>query len=90
MDKSAAELNITSVNMNELAEIILKRMRPIARKRDIELLLVSTREVTAEIDEVKMSLILTNLIENAIKYNREHGKVTVILDAEHQYFTIKV
>ena len=90
MDKSAAELNITSVNMNELAEIILKRMRPIARKRDIELLLVSTREVTAEIDEVKMSLILTNLIENAIKYNREHGKVTVILDADHQYFTITV
>ena len=90
MDKSAAELNITSVNMNELAEIILKRMRPIARKRDIELLLVSTREVTAEIDEVKMSLILTNLIENAIKYNREHGKVTVTLDADHQYFTITV
>ena len=90
MDKSAAELNITSVNMNELAEIILKRMRPIARKRDIELLLVSTREVTAEIDEVKMSLILTNLIENAIKYNKEHGKVTVTLDADHQYFTITV
>lgn len=90
LDKAAANLNITMVNMNDLTEIILKRLRPIARKRDIELLLVSTREVTTEVDEVKMSLILTNLVENAIKYNREQGKVTVTLDADHQFFTIEV
>lgn len=90
LDKAAADLNISMVNMNELAEIILKRLRPIARKNDIELLLVSTREVVAEADEVKMSLILTNLVENAIKYNREQGKVTVTLDADHQFFTIEV
>lgn len=90
LDKAAAELNINVVNINELAEIILKRLRPIARKNDVELLLVSTREVIAEVDEVKMSLILTNLIENAIKYNTEHGKVTVTLDADHQFFTVEV
>ena len=76
--------------MNDLTEIILKRLRPIARKSDVELLLVSTREVVAEVDEVKMSLVLTNLIENAIKYNQKHGKVTVTLDADHQYFTVEV
>ncbi len=90
LDKAAAELNINVVNINELAEIVLKRLRPIARKNDVELLLVSTREVIAEVDEVKMSLILTNLIENAIKYNTEHGKVTVTLDADHQFFTVEV
>lgn len=90
LDKEAAQLNITSVNINELTEIILKRLRPIARKNDIELLLVSTREITAEVDEVKLSLVLTNLVENAIKYNKEHGKVTVTLDADHQFFTIAV
>ena len=81
MDKTAAKLNISVVHMNNLAEIILKRLRPIARKNDIELNLVSAREVLAEVDEVKMSLILTNLVENAIKYNKEHGEVTVTLDA---------
>lgn len=90
LDKDAAQLSISAVNMNELTEIILKRLRPIARKNDVELLLVSTREVVAEVDEVKMSLILTNLIENAIKYNREHGKVAVTLDADHQFFTVEV
>ena len=90
LDKAAGDLNISTVNMNELTEIILKRLRPIARKRDIELLLVSAREVMAEVDEVKMSLILTNLVENAIKYNKEQGKVTVTLDADHQFFTVEV
>lgn len=90
LDKAAAKLNIGSVNMNQLTEIILKRLRPIARKSNVELLLVSTREVIAEVDEVKMSLILTNLVENAIKYNKEQGKVTVTLDADHQFFTVTV
>lgn len=90
MDKTAAKLNISVVHMNNLAEIILKRLRPIARKNDIELNLVSAREVLAEVDEVKMSLILTNLVENAIKYNKEHGFVKVTLDADHQFFTVKV
>ena len=52
--------------------------------------LISKREVTAEVDEVKMSLILTNLVENAIKYNQEQGKVEVTLDADHQFFTVQV
>ena len=90
LDKSAAELNISVININELAEIILKRLRPIARKNNVELTLISKREVIAEVDEVKMSLIMTNLIENAIKYNREQGTVVVTVDADHQFFTVQV
>lgn len=90
LDKSVAEIKISAVNLNELIEIILKRLRPIARKNNVEVVLVSKREVIAEVDEVKMSLILTNLVENAIKYNREQGTVEVTLDADHQFFTIQV
>lgn len=90
MDKKAQELNIVSLNMNELAELILKRLRPIARKKDVEVVLESMRPVVAQVDEVKMTLIMTNLVENAIKYNKEHGWVKVELDADHQYFTFKV
>lgn len=90
LDKSAAELNISVVDINALTEIILKRLRPIARKNNVEVTLISKREILAEVDEVKMTLILTNLVENAIKYNREQGKVEVTLDADHQFFTIQV
>ncbi|MBD5459433.1 MAG: two-component sensor histidine kinase [Lachnospiraceae bacterium] len=90
MDKKAADMNIAPVNMNDLTELILKRLRPIARKRDVEVVFESARNVTAEVDEVKMTLILSNLVENAIKYNKEHGSVKVTLDADHQNFTIVV
>ena len=29
-------------------------------------------------------------MENAVKYNREHGFVKVTLDADHQFFTVEV
>lgn len=90
MDKKVQELNIASVNINDLTELILKRLRPIARKKDVEMVFESMRPVTAEVDEVKMTLIMTNLVENAIKYNKEHGWVKVELDADHQYFTFSV
>ncbi len=90
MDKTSSELNITSVDINELAELILKRLRPIARKLDVEVVFESMRPVVAEVDEVKMTLIMSNLVENAIKYNKEHGWVKVVVDADHQYFTFEV
>ena len=90
MDKSAGSLNIALVNINELLEVIMKRVKPIAEKQNIELVLESFRPVTAEIDEVKLSLALTNLVENAIKYNKEDGWVHVSLNADHKFFFVRV
>lgn len=92
MDKSAADLNIETINMNELVEQILKRLQPIADKQRVELVFESFRPVSAEVDEVKITLAITNLIENGIKYNRDDGTgwVHVSLNADHQYFYIKV
>lgn len=90
MDKKVQDLNIVSLNINDLAEIILKRLRPIARKKDVEVVLESIRPVIAEVDEVKLTLIMNNLVENAIKYNKDHGWVKVVLDADHQFFTFQV
>lgn len=90
LDKTAGELNIKMVNINELLEQILKRLRPIASKRNIELIFESFRKVVAEVDEVKISLAVNNLIENAIKYNFDDGWVRVSLNADNKFFYIKV
>lgn len=90
MDKTATDLDIVQVDVNALLELILKRLTPIAGLRNIELVLECIRAVTAEVDEVKMTLALSNLVENAIKYNKENGSVKVTLDADHQYFTVVV
>ena len=93
MDKTANNantMNIKSENMNELVEKILKRLRPIAATRNIELVYESIRPVTAEVDEMKISLAISNLVENAIKYNKDNGWVHVTLNADHKNCYIEV
>ncbi len=90
MDKSSPDLNIEPLVVNDVIELILKRLLPIAARNNVELVFESFRPVTAEADEVKLTLALSNLIENAIKYNVEGGWVHVSLNADHQYFYVKV
>ena len=90
LENKKAAMNISQVNINEFLETILKNIRPLAAKRDIELTLVSEREVIAEVDEVKLGMVFRNLIDNAVKYNKEHGKVIVTVNSDHKNFYVSV
>ena len=91
LDKTAGSLmNISVVDINAMLEDILKRVQPIADRAKVELLLESMRPVSAEIDEIKLSLAIMNVVENAVKYNKENGWVKVNVDADHQFFTVTI
>ncbi len=90
MDKTASNINVKSENINELVERILKRLQPIAAQQNVEVVFESFRPIVAEVDEVKLTLAITNLVENAIKYNKEEGWVQVSINADHKYFYLKV
>lgn len=89
-DKGSDSLNIKRVDINELMEVILKRLTPLAEKRSIEITFESFREVEADIDKVKFTLAISNLIENGIKYNVDGGWIRVSLNADHKNLYIKV
>ena len=90
MDKKTADLSIQHMDINHLLEEILKRLRPIADKRSIDLILDSFRPVEADVDEIKFTSAISNLVENAIKYNVDDGWVRVSIDADHKYFYVTV
>ena len=90
MDKKSADLQISHMNINQLLEDILKRLRPIADKRNIDLILDSFRPVEADVDELKFTSAISNLVENAIKYNVDDGWVRVSIDADHKDFYVTV
>ncbi len=89
-EKNTANMVISNINVNDLLEKLLKRLRPIAATRNIEVIYESYRPVMADIDEVKMSIALNNLIENAVKYNYDDGWVRVTLNADHKFFYVKI
>lgn len=90
LDKNSAKMTVTNTNINDLIEQLLKRLRPIAAERNIELIYESFRPVNADVDTVKISIALNNLIENAIKYNYDDGWVRVTLNADHKFFYVKI
>jgi signal transduction histidine kinase len=89
-DKDSGQLNMREVDINTLLEIIIKRVTPLAQARGIELTYENYRNVTACVDDVKLSLALSNIIENAVKYNIDNGWIKVTLNADGKNFHIKV
>ncbi len=83
-------LNVSSFILNDMTEDILKRLKPLAQEKNVELLLESSREVEIEADETKLTLALSNLIQNGIKYNKDGGQVKVAIDSDHMNAVIRV
>ena len=89
-DKRNSELNLEEHSIGELIEIIIKRVSPIAEARGIEIQYNAYKDVIAEVDEVKLLLVISNIITNAIKYNVDNGWVRITLNADAKFFYIKV
>ncbi len=90
LDQREVPLNIKQIDLNKMVEDILKRLYPLANQKDIHLIFEEVRKVTIAADEMKLSLALTNLVENGIKYTKNDGTVKVTVDCDHQNAFITV
>ena len=90
MDRRTDTVKFARTHINELLSVILKRIQPLAKKREVEVVYESYRDIYAEVDEPKLLTAITNLVENAILYNRPQGSVFVTLNANMTYFFITV
>ncbi len=70
------ELNFTSVDMQEIAEVVVRELLPLAEEKGIALILESGKlanKVTNKVkgDRLELQRVLTNLVGNAIKFTDE-------------------
>ena len=82
--------DVTVVDLQQAVHGTLHLLRPLAAKSDVTLTCLMSDGVTVRASEDDIYHIVFNLVENAIKYNREEGKVWVTLDADHKFFYVKV
>jgi len=90
LDQRDMPLIVKQIDLNKLVEDMLKRLYPLAEAKDIDLLYENMRKVNLAADEMKLSLALSNLVENGIKYTTVGGMVKVMIDADHQNAFVSV
>ena len=90
MDRRSLDIHIEETNINDLIGLIIKRLRPIAAERGIEIALESYKPIIAQVDQTKFTLAISNLVENGIKYNQDNGWVHISLNVDNTYFFVKV
>lgn len=90
LDQKEIPLNFKEINLNEWLADIIKRLQPLADAKGVTLKCDNLKEIHADADEMKLSLAISNLVDNAIKYTPAEGTVKVTLDADHQHAFITV
>lgn len=82
LENKNLEPNITRCSINEIVELVLKRISPLAKARNIEIIYESYKEVIMQVDSNRIIMALTNICENAVKYNKDNGKIKVNLNSD--------
>ena len=90
LDQKELPLNFAEGDLNQMLADIVKRLQPLAQAKQITLQTEYLKEIHADMDEMKLSLAISNLVDNAIKYTAQGGTVKLTLDADHQHAFITV
>lgn len=90
LDEVELPLNLSSFNINKLTEDIIKRLKPLANQKEIDVEFNEIKKIDIVADEMKLTLAISNLIENAIKYSFDGGKVGITIDADNKSVFITI
>ncbi len=79
IEKEELELDMSITYVNYLIEKVIKTIKPIAHKKQIEVSFISDNRIQINLDQEKMQQCLLNIVGNAVKYTPENGKVWIEL-----------
>jgi len=80
----------TQVDVVEVARAAIETGLPAAQERTITLELHAAAPVVAQADKGEIEIMLNNLVSNAVKYNRDGGRVDVTVSGGQQGVTLVV
>ena len=92
MEQKEMQLNISTININDFIEKIIKEMGPISIEKNIKITnnLKETDELTVNIDEFQIKRVLKNLLQNAITHSAKESDINVRTKKHEDKKTIEV
>ncbi|MDD4899324.1 MAG: ATP-binding protein [Candidatus Omnitrophica bacterium] len=89
-ESKEAQLDLSSIDLKELADKVLLGFKAQLKKKDISIRNEIPAGLTVQADSDKIEQVLTNLIDNAIKFNREKGWVRIYSEETHSKIKVGV
>ena len=78
------------VELSEVFAITLYELSPLIRKKDLTVSIENTPDISLTGSRVMLYRVMSNLLENAAKYNREHGSISIVTGRDDDGVTVKI
>jgi two-component system phosphate regulon sensor histidine kinase PhoR len=82
IESKAMTLRPAPIQLSAFTQEIIDALRPAIQRRQLAVASAISSELWVSADPDRLRQVLTNLLENAVKYNREHGSVTLSAEAD--------
>ena len=83
-DNNALKVKIQKIDLGDLLKQNVRMMTPLAEKKEIELVGIGFKKVMIMGDEQKIKQLILILVDNAVKYTPNGGKIIVRLENENE------
>ncbi len=90
IESGQRQRNPVTVNLAEVARQAAENMKAEAGQRDVGIEINVPEGLVLTADRTEIEMIFNNLVSNAVKYNRDHGKVRVSSCAANDTIRIQV
>jgi two-component system, sensor histidine kinase and response regulator len=82
--------SIEPLNLSELTQQCIDAFQPLSIHKDVDIYLSCSEKILLHADKQEIEIVLNNLLSNAIKYNKQGGRVDVMLRKDEQQVIIVV
>ena len=89
-DSSQVELNMVPLRLDLLIQDIGNLFQILAEQRNIVLRIDPCQETVVMGDKMRLQQLLTNLIDNAVKFTPEGGSIRIRVEKDRDYVNVKV
>ena len=90
IDEEKLTIDYKLTYVNYLLEKVINSIKPLAKEKDIKIILNQWEKIQIYLDQDKIHQALTNIIYNAVKYTENSGIVEISLYKKGDYAVIKI
>lgn len=89
LDEGPIEEKFEEMDLFSIVTEVVEKFKPFAAKKNIQILTEGETSIISGIPRLIFEIV-HNLVDNAIKYNREKGTVRISVKTDHQFATLRV